>query len=170
MVKVSRNDGKYYLTIDDQAPVKLEVKQPKGWDPTIMLPDNPTKRKLLNEASFNKKCDAQGVDEIELTIKTPVSHTGGGNRAIPNKKVAEWYRDNVEGGQALYNEYMAIVNTAIQAMNDAKAKPMTELEKAEAKAKRAREAYEKLLAQAAGKTTDTAPVEYTGKKNKKEGK
>ena len=57
MVTITRTDDKYFMTVDQNEPVELEVKQPKGWEPTIMLPENPTNRKLINKAVADKKLD-----------------------------------------------------------------------------------------------------------------
>lgn len=126
MVTITRTDDKYFMTVDQNEPVELEVKQPKGWEPTIMLPENPTNRKLINKAVADKKLD-KNPDGFELTIKA--AHVPGqpASLAVPNKKLIEYLSD------AEKEEYMAIIERARQAYEAAKAKPMTEKEKLEAK-------------------------------------
>lgn len=116
-------------------------------DKTIVLPKNASNRKWFNRKKAQEECEKNGSCELPYKASR---HIGSGSNKVPNSKMVEWYRDNVEGGQALYDEYMAIINEAIAARDAAKAKPMTELEKAQAKLKKAQESYAKLLAQAAG--------------------
>lgn len=126
MVTITRTDDKYFMTVDKNKPVELEVKQPKGWEPTIMLPDNPTNRKLINKAVADKKLD-ENPDGFELTVKVARVPGQTTSLAVPNKKLIEYLSD------AEKNEYMAIIERARQAYEAAKAKPMTEKEKLEAK-------------------------------------
>lgn len=126
MVTITRTDDKYFMTVDQNKPVELEVKQPKGWEPTIMLPENPTNRKLINKAVADKKLD-ENPDGFELTVKAACVPGQTTSLAVPNKKLIEYLSD------AEKEEYMAIIERARQAYEAAKAKPMTEKEKLEAK-------------------------------------
>lgn len=129
MVTITRTDDKYFMTVDQNEPVELEVKQPKGWEPTIMLPENPTNRKLINKAVADKKLD-ENPDGFELTVKAARVPGQTTSLAVPNKKLIEYLSD------AEKEEYMAIIERARQAYEAyeaAKAKPMTEKEKLEAK-------------------------------------
>lgn len=126
MVTITRTDDKYFMTVDQNKPVELEVKQPKGWEPTIMLPENPTTRKLINKAVADKKLD-KNPDGFELTVKAACVPGQTTSLAVPNKKLIEYLSD------AEKEEYMAIIERARQAYEAAKAKPMTEKEKLEAK-------------------------------------
>lgn len=143
MVTIKKVDDMYIMDVDGIETV-LEVKQPKGWDPTIMLPENPTGRKLINQAACDKRLEANG-GSFELTTKT--SHpTGPRARTIPNAKLVE-YLKTLDNGQALYDEYISIVEATWKAMDDKKAKPLTEREKLEAKIAKAKEALAKLMKQ-----------------------
>lgn len=126
MVTITRTDDKYFMTVDQNKPVELEVKKPKGWEPTIMLPENPTNRKLINKAVADKKLD-ENPDGFELTVKAARVSGQTTSLAVPNKKLIEYLSD------AEKEEYMAIIERARQAYEAAKAKPMTEKEKLEAK-------------------------------------
>ena len=126
MVTITRTDDKYFMTVDQNKPVELEVKQPKGWEPTIMLPENPTNRKLINKAVADKKLD-KNPDGFELTVKAACVPGPTTSLAVPNKQLIEYLSD------AEKEEYMAIIERARQAYEAAKAKPMTEKEKLEAK-------------------------------------
>lgn len=126
MVTITRTDDKYFMTVDQNKPVELEVKQPKGWEPTIMLPENPTNRKLINKAVADKKLD-KNPDGFELTVKAVCVPGQTTSLAVPNKKLIEYLSD------AEKEEYMAIIERARQAYEAAKAKPMTEKEKLKAK-------------------------------------
>lgn len=126
MVTITRTDDKYFMTVDQNKPVELEVKQPKGWEPTIMLPENPTNRKLINKEVADKKLD-ENPDGFELTVKVARVPGQTASLAVPNKKLIEYLSD------AEKEEYMAIIERARQAYEAAKAKPMTEKEKLEAK-------------------------------------
>lgn len=126
MVTITRTDDKYFMTVGQNKPVELEVKQPKGWEPTIMLPENPTNRKLINKAVADKKLD-KNPDGFELTVKAACVPGQTTSLAVPNKKLIEYLSD------AEKEEYMAIIERARQAYEAAKAKPMTEKEKLEAK-------------------------------------
>lgn len=126
MVTITRTDDKYFMTVGQNEPVELEVKQPKGWEPTIMLPENPTNRKLINKAVADKKLD-ENPDGFELTVRAARVPGQTTSLAVPNKKLIEYLSD------AEKEEYMAIIERARQAYEAAKAKPMTEKEKLEAK-------------------------------------
>lgn len=126
MLTITRTNGKYFMTVDQNKPVELEVKKPKGWEPTIMLPENPTNRKLINKAVADKKLD-KNPDGFELTVKAVRVPGQTTSIAIPNKKLIKYLSD------AEKEEYMAIIERARQAYEAAKAKPMTEKEKLEAK-------------------------------------
>lgn len=145
MVTIKKVDDQYIMDVDGTETV-LEVKQPKGWDKTLFLPENPTGRKLINLAACDKRLEANG-GSFELTVKTAHA-TGPRGKTIPNAKLVE-YLKTLDNGQELYDEYMAIIDEAYKAMDAAKAKPLTEREKLELKIKKAQEALAKLEAAAA---------------------
>lgn len=145
MVTIKKVDDQYIMDVDGTETV-LEVKQPKGWDKTLFLPENPTGRKLINLAACDKRLEANG-GSFELTVKTAHA-TGPRGKTIPNAKLVE-YLKTLDNGQELYDEYMAIIDEAYKAMEASKAKPLTEREKLELKIKKAQEALAKLEAAAA---------------------
>lgn len=142
MVTIKKVDDQYIMDVDGTETV-LEVKQPKGWDPTVMLPDNPTGRKLINQAAADKRLEANG-GSFELTVRTAHA-TGPRGKTIPNAKLVE-YLKTLDNGQELYDEYMAIIDEAYKAMEAAKAKPLTEKEKLLAKIEKAKKALAALEA------------------------
>lgn len=144
MVTIKKVDDQYIMDVDGTETV-LEVKQPKGWDKTLFLPENPTGRKLINLAACDKRLEANG-GSFELTVKTAHA-TGPRGKTVPNAKLVE-YLKTLDNGQELYDEYMAIIDEAYKAMEAAKAKPLTEREKLELKIKKAQEALAKLEADA----------------------
>lgn len=143
MVTIKKVDDQYIMDVDGTETV-LEVKQPKGWDPTLFLPENPTGRKLINLAACDKRLEANG-GSFELTEKAARA-SGPRGRTVPNAKLVE-YLKMLDNGQALYDEYMSIVEATWKAMDDAKAKPLTEREKLEAKIAKAKAALDKLMAE-----------------------
>lgn len=111
----------------------------------ICLVPNPANRKWFNL----KKADAATAEgaKIELTYKG-TKHIGSTGTKIPNDKLVKTYAPD------LYDEYVSIVTAAREAMTADKAKPKTELEKAQEKLERARAALAKLQAAASGETTE----------------
>lgn len=142
---VKDSDGNYHVKDTATGEEGPACKFCDEGDKTIVLTPNRANRKWANRKKADEAIDVNG--SFPLTYKAS-KHIGSTGTKIPNTKMMEWYRDNVEGGQALYDEYMAIMNEAIAARDAAKAKPMTELEKAQAKLRKAQESYEKLLKQA----------------------
>lgn len=112
-------------------------------DGYYILTPNAANRKCLNKA----KTDAYFVEnpngEIPLTYKATRTFDGTSSK-LPNAKLIAYLDEELQA------EYKAIIDRAIEAKNAAKAQPMTELEKAQAKVKKAQEALAKLLAQAEG--------------------
>lgn len=106
------------------------------------LPANSSNRKWYNIKKADKEFETAGPDGIYLTYKASIKLGSQGNK-LPNEKLIA-YLDEADRA-----EYEAIIGRAREAMLADKAKPMTELEKAQAKAAKAQAAYEKLLAEAA---------------------
>lgn len=144
MVTIKKVDDMYIMDVDGEEQL-CEVKQPKGWSETLFLPENPTGRKLINKAAADKRLEANG-GSFELTVKAAHS-TGPRSRAVPHAKLVE-YLKTLDDGQALFDEYMSIVESAFAAMDAAKHKPMTDREKLEAQIKKAQAALAKLEAEA----------------------
>ena len=128
---------------------------------TVALPANDSNRKYFNIAKFEALKDSKG--EMALTFKASVK-LGERGTALPNRKLVEYLKtiekDEASGktGQELYDEYLEIIERARKAKEEAKAKPMTELEKAQAKVKKAEAAYAKLLAEAEGTSDSEVPA------------
>lgn len=81
------------------------------------------------------------MDRIPLTYRES-KHFGSVGSKMPNEKLIAYLPEDLQA------EYKAIIDRARAAYEAAKAKPMTDLEKAQAKLAKAQEAYEKLLAEA----------------------
>lgn len=111
----------------------------------VLLP-NPSNRKWFNL----KKADAATAngEKIALTYKGTKHFATGTGVKIPNDNLVKTYAPD------LYDEYVSIVTAARDAKAADKARPKTELEKAQEKLERAKAALAKLEAQASGDTTD----------------
>ena len=106
-----------------------------------VLPVNSANRKWFTV----KKADAlreKGITEVELEYRE-TRKLGPVGSKLPNEKLISYLPEDLQA------EYKAIIDRAIAARNDAKSKPMTELEKAQAKLARAKAAYDKLIAETA---------------------
>lgn len=109
-------------------------------DGSFILPKNRANRKWATV----KKVDAalEAGDRFTMTYKA-TKHFGPVGNRVPNEKLISYLSEEEQ------EEYKAIIARAIQARNDAKAKPMTEKEKLEAKIAKAQAALAKLLDEAA---------------------
>ena len=106
-----------------------------------VLPVNSANRKWFTV----KKADAlreKGIAEVELEYRE-TRKLGPVGSKLPNEKLISYLPEDLQA------EYKAIIERAIAARNDAKSKPMTELEKAQAKLAKAKAAYDKLIAETA---------------------
>lgn len=108
-------------------------------DKTIVLTPNRANRKWANRAKADEAIEKDGF--FPLTYKAS-KHFGPTGTKMPNEKLIKFLPEDLQ------HEYRAIIDRAIAAREAAKSKPLTELEKAQAKLKRAQEAYAKLMAQA----------------------
>lgn len=126
LVTVDENNVENVYPINDQ---------PKNEPYTLILPENPSNRKYFN----SKKVDAAG-GKIELTYKESRTITKTGD-STPRKGL----EDYLEGKDK--ETYLALVEKAKKAKEAQKSRPLTELEKAERKMLKCKEAYEKLLAE-----------------------
>lgn len=115
-VFVNKINGDYYLNVEGQAPQKCEVKQPKGWDMTIFLPENPTNRKLINKARLDANLEKS--PEYELTVKTPVTIMRGPK--TPKKPDIE-YLD--EKDRAVYQKLLKKIKAAKEKEKEEAKKP-----------------------------------------------
>ena len=138
--KVIKDDEGDFHVVDFDGTVGPSCKFCDADDKTIVLTKNKSNRQWFNR----KKADAEIAEKgfVELCYK-PTRHIGSIDSKLPNEKLISYLP---EAEQA---EYKAIIERAMKAREDAKAKPMTELEKAKAKLAKAKEALAKLEAQAA---------------------
>ena len=109
-------------------------------DNGLKIPKNRSNRKWVSKALLARTVD-QGI-RLLLTYKASRKLGPIGNR-IPNEKLIAYLPEDVQ------EEYKAIIARAVEAKNAAKAQPMTEKEKLQAKIAKAQAALEKLLADAA---------------------
>lgn len=124
---ITKLEDNYFLNIEGQAPIKCEVKQPKGWDMTVFLPENPTGRKLFN---LNKlEAALQKNDEVELNVKTPVNRTN--TQSTRTRTPIEDYLEGEEKEMFIKLRDKALANRE-KAMNDPKAKLMAKIAKYQA--------------------------------------
>ena len=131
---IAMEDG--YHVVDFDGSVGPVCKLVDENDRTIALTKNKSNRQYFNRAKADAEIAEKGY--VELYYKA-TKHIGSTGTRLPNEKLIS-YLD--EADQA---EYRAIIARAIEAKNADKKKPMTELEKAQAKLERAKAAYEKLL-------------------------
>lgn len=109
-------------------------------DGYIKLSPNCSNRKCYNK----KKADAffdNGGEFIELAYKATRTIGSTGTK-LPNAKLISYLPEDLQA------EYKAIIDEAIALRDADKKKPMTELEKLQAKLAKAKAKYEELLAQA----------------------
>lgn len=124
---ITKLEDNYFLNIEGQEPIKCEVKQPKGWDMTVFLPENPAGRKLFN---LNKlEAALQKNDEVELNVKTPVNRTN--TQSTRTRTPIEDYLEGEEKEMFIKLRDKALANRK-KAMNDPKAKLMTKIAKYQA--------------------------------------
>ena len=106
-----------------------------------ILPVNAANRKWF---SLKKIEAAKAANQTEIVLDYKASRAAGScSQKMPNEKLISYLP---EAEQA---EYKAIIERAMKARDDAKAKPMTELEKAKAKVEKTQAALAKLQANAA---------------------
>lgn len=127
MVYVYKKDDEYYLVEDDGFETKCEVKQPKGWDATLFLPENSANRKLINLNRLEKALEK--ADKYELSVKSPVTISNRGPR-MPKKADEEYLNDE---DKKLYLELKAKIAEAKEAEKAAAKKELSPKEKLMAK-------------------------------------
>lgn len=124
---ITKSKDNYFLNIEGQEPIKCEVKQPKGWDMTVFLPENPTGRKLFN---LNKlEAALQKNDKVELDVRTPVNRTN--TQSTRTRTPIEDYLEGDEKEMFIKLRDKALANRE-KAMNDPKAKLMAKIAKYQA--------------------------------------
>lgn len=108
---------------------------------TLGLTKNASCRQWFKQAKVEAEIAEKG--KCDLTYK-PHKTIGAIGTRMPNEKLISYLPEDLQA------EYKAIIDRAIAAREADKAKPMTELEKAQAKLKRAQEALAKLEAAESG--------------------
>lgn len=137
---ITKDDDGNFHVVDFDGTVGPVCKFCDAGDKTIVLTKNKSNRQWFNRAKAEAEIAEKG--HVDLYYKAS-KHFGTVGNKLPNEKLIGYLP---EAEQA---EYKAIIDRAIAARNEAKAKPMTELEKAQAKLAKAQEALAKLQAQAA---------------------
>lgn len=137
---VRRDDGYHVIDADGTEGPVCNKRTTDGY---IILTPNKANRKCYNEKKAKKFFD-EGGTQIDLFYKA-TRQIGSMSNKLPNEKLISYLAEDLQA------EYKAIIDRAIAARDDAKAKPMTELEKAQAKLAKAQAALAKLQAEAAQK-------------------
>lgn len=137
--KIIKEDDGFHV-VDFDGTVGPVCKFCDADDKTIVLTKNKSNRQWFNRAKAEAEIAEKG--HVDLFYKASKHFGPSGNR-IPNEKLISYLP---EAEQA---EYKAIIERAMKARDDAKAKPMTELEKAQAKLAKAQAALAKLQEDAA---------------------
>ena len=135
---VKKEDGYHVIDFDGTVGPVCNRRTSDGY---IILTPNKSNRKCYNEKNAEKFFDENPDGAIDLYYKASRKIGSSGPR-IPNEKLISYLPE------AEQEEYRAIIARAIAAKDADKAKPMTEVEKAQAKLARAQAALDKLLAEA----------------------
>lgn len=135
---VKREDGYHVI---DQDGTEGPVCDKRTADGYIILTKNAANRKCVNEKLAEATFE-NGAEYIPLTYKE-TRVIGASGPKIPNAKLIEYLSEEDKA------EYLAIIERARVAYDADKKKPMTDLEKAQAKVAKAQAALAKLLAEAA---------------------
>ena len=138
--KIIKDDEGNFHVVDFDGTVGPICKFCDADDKTIAPKKNKSNRQWFNRAKAEAEISEKGY--VELRYKA-TKHIGGSPSKLPNEKLISYLSEDLQA------EYKAIIERAIKAREDAKSKPMTELEKAQAKLEKARQALAKLEAQAA---------------------
>lgn len=138
---IKDDDGNYYVKDLKTGETGPACKLCDANDKTIVLTKNSSNRKWANRAKADEAIAKDGY--FPLCYKES-KHFGPIGTKMPNDKLIQYLPEELQA------EYKAIIDRAIAAREADKAKPMTDIEKAQAKIAKAQAALDKLLAQAAG--------------------
>lgn len=138
---VKHDDG--YHVVDAATGEEGPVCNRRTADGYIILTPNAANRKCVNEKNAEAYFAANPDGKIELTYKATRT-IGSTSPKMPNEKLIAYLSPEEQ------EEYKAIIARAIAARDADKKKPMTELEKAQAKFAKAQAALNKLMSEAAG--------------------
>lgn len=139
---VKRDDGYHVIDFDGTEGPVCNKRTSDGY---IILTPNQSNRKCYNEKNA-EKFFADGGDHIDLYYKAARVYDPN-KKVIPNEKLIRYLPEDLQA------EYMAIVNRTVEARKEAvlaaktARKPMTDIEKAQAKLAKAQAALAKLQAQ-----------------------
>lgn len=133
-------DDEGYHVIDEEGTMGPACKFCDANDKTIVLTKNASNRQWFNRAKADAEIAEKG--HVDLYYKA-TKHFGATGTKLPNEKLISYLSDDLQA------EYRAIIDRAIAAREADKVKPMTELEKAQAKLAKAQAALAKLEADAA---------------------
>lgn len=115
-VSIKMSNEKYHLYYDDVDQGELAVKQPKGWDETIFLPENPTNRKLVNKGVADKALAKDG----ELVLKEVAPKVGHSGPRAPKKPDIDYLNDE---DKKVYQALMEKIEKARKAEHEASKDP-----------------------------------------------
>lgn len=115
---------------------------------SYVLTPNASNRKFYAVKAVEKAFETQDFVPLYHKATRTIGPIGTRSTVMPNAKLIAYLPEDLQ------EEYKAIIARAIEARDAAKAKPMTEKEKLEAKLAKAKAAYERLLAQAAGNDSE----------------
>lgn len=135
-------EGEEYFLVDNG--VKSEPLKTEATGVAFVLPVNSSNRKWYNKGRVDAAIESEGKLVLTYKATRKIGSTGSTGVRMPNAKLVETYLSPEE-----FAEYKAIIDRAIAARDAAKAKPMTEKEKLEAKIAKAQAALDKLLEEAA---------------------
>ena len=132
-------EGDDYFMVDLASGEKSDVLKTTDEGKTLVLPKNRANRKWLSIAKVEAAL-AEGTS-FQFSYKATKTIGAVGTR-LPNEKLISYLSPEEQ------EEYKAIIGRAIEARNADKAKPKTELEKAQEKLARAQAALAKLMEEA----------------------
>lgn len=138
LAQIIRENGEFFV-IDQDSEKKGPCKFCDADDKTIVLPKNASNRQWYNRAKADRLIDETGYAPLYYKVSKTFGPRGD---TVPNAKLIAYLSEEEQA------EFKAIVARAKEAKAEADAKPLTELEKAQAKMERAKAAYEKALAAA----------------------
>jgi hypothetical protein len=110
---------------------------------SFILSPNASNRKYFAVKRVEEAIEKCGQCDLTYKGSRTIGPVGSRSTTLPNAKLISYLSEEEQ------EEYKAIIARAMAARDADKKKPMTELEKAKARAEKAKAAYEALLAQAA---------------------
>lgn len=121
MVTITKVQDTYTLN-DNGVITNLTVVQPKGWDPTIQLPENSTGRKLINVPKLDKALEQNPIYELKAKTQSNKSDKPSTPRTV--KSLEEYLTGEDK------EKFLELKAKAIAQREAARNHKMTDLEKA----------------------------------------